>query len=72
MQRQFKREFNKEPSTRVAITRIRDKFEADGTVQDVHTSRFGRPRTSTSPKKGERLLEMVQRSPRESLRQASR
>ena len=27
MQRQFKREFNKKPPTRVTITRIRDNFE---------------------------------------------
>ena len=48
VQRQFRREFNKEPPTRVTITRIRDKFEADGTVQDVHKKRSGRPRTSTT------------------------
>ncbi|XP_036359276.1 uncharacterized protein LOC118763655 [Octopus sinensis] len=36
VQRQFRREFNKEPPTRVTITRIRDKFEADGIVQDAH------------------------------------
>ena len=64
MQWQFKSEFNKEPPTRVTITRIRDKFEADGTVQDVHKNRSGRPRTSTNSKKEERLLEMFQRSPR--------
>ena len=38
VQRQFKREFNKERPTRVAITRIRDKFEAHGTVQDYHVN----------------------------------
>ena len=38
VQRQFKREFNKEPPTRVTITRIRDKFEADGIVQDHHVN----------------------------------
>ena len=57
VQRQFRREFNKEPPTRVTITRIRDKFEADGTVQDVHKKRSGRPRTLTSPRKEERVLE---------------
>ena len=72
VQRQFRREFNKEPPTRITITRIRDKFEADGTVQDVHKKRSGRPRTSTSPRKEERVLETFQRSPRKSLRQASR
>ncbi|MEN2497877.1 MAG: hypothetical protein MHMPM18_002211, partial [Marteilia pararefringens] len=50
VQRQFRREFNKEPPTRVTITLIRDKFEADGSVQDVHKKLSQRPRTSTSPR----------------------
>ena len=33
--------------TRVTITRIRDKFEVDGTVQDVFNGRWGRKRSST-------------------------
>ena len=38
VKRQFKKEFNKEPPRRVTITRIRDKFEADGTVLDHHVN----------------------------------
>ena len=41
LQRKFKREFNKEPPTRVIITRIRDKFEADGTIQDHYVNLTG-------------------------------
>lgn len=72
VQRQFRREFRRDPPTRLTITRIRDKFEADGTVQNVHEKRSGRPRTSTSPTKEERVLETYHRSPRKSVRQASR
>ena len=36
------------PPTRVTITRIRDKLEVDGTVQDVLKGRCERKRTSIS------------------------
>ena len=72
MQRQFRREFQKEQPTLVTVTRIRGKFEADGTVQIVHKKRSGRPRTSTSPAEEERVPETFQQSPRKSARQACR
>ena len=67
VQRQFKRELQKEPSTRVTIIRIQDNFEADGAVQNVHKKRSQRRRTSTSPT---RELETFQPSPRKSAAQA--
>lgn len=40
MQKQLKREFQRGPPSKVAIVRrIRDKFRADRTVQDVHNNR---------------------------------
>ena len=49
VQRRFTREFAKPPPTRRTIAHIRDKFEADGTIQNINYKRSGRPRTSTSP-----------------------
>ena len=54
------------------IARIRDKFETDGTVHDVHKERSGRPRSSTTPAKENQLLETLHRSPRKSVRQMAR
>jgi hypothetical protein len=36
VQRQWQNEFGTQPPTRRTIARIRDQFEADGTVNDVH------------------------------------
>jgi transposase len=72
VQKQFKKEFKKEPPTRFTITRIRDKFEVDGTIHNVHKQHAGRPRTSSSSTEVERVLEMFQKSPRKSQRQVSR
>ena len=48
VQRRRRVEFGTPPSTGVTITRIRDKFEVDGTVQDVLKGRSGRKRSSIS------------------------
>ena len=72
VQRQFRRHFHKDPPTRRTIARIRDKFETDGTVHDVHKERSGRPRSSTTPAKENQLLETLHRSPRKSVRQMAR
>jgi hypothetical protein len=42
VQRQWPNEFGTQPPTRRTIACIRDKFEADGTVHDVHKQRSGR------------------------------
>ena len=36
VQRRFRRQFQTDPPSRLTIRRIRDKFEADGTVQNVN------------------------------------
>ena len=48
VQRRWKVEFGIPPPTRVIITRIRGKFEVDGTVQDVLKGRCGRKGSSIS------------------------
>eukprot|EP00106_Octopus_bimaculoides_P008224 XP_014775666.1 PREDICTED: uncharacterized protein LOC106872990 [Octopus bimaculoides] len=68
VQRQFRREFQTDSPPRLTIIRIRDKFEADGTVQ----KRSARPRISTTPTKQEGVLETYHQSPRKSVLQASR
>ena len=47
VQRRSRVEFGTPPPTRVTITRIRDKFEVDGTVQDMLKGRCGTKRSST-------------------------
>ena len=46
VQRRWRVQFGT-PPPRVTITRIRDKFKVDGTVQDVLKGRCGRKRSST-------------------------
>lgn len=71
VQRQFRREYQDDPPTRLTIRRIRDKFEADGTVLNVHRERSGRPRTSTNAAMEERVLDSYRLNSRKSVRQAS-
>lgn len=47
MQGNLRREFGASLPTQQTISRIRDKSEADVTMQDMHTQRSGRPRAST-------------------------
>ncbi|KAJ4439480.1 hypothetical protein ANN_07604 [Periplaneta americana] len=47
VQRRCRVEFGTQPPTRLTITRIQNKFEVDGTVQDVLKGRCGRKRSST-------------------------
>jgi hypothetical protein len=49
IQQQWQNEFGTQPPTCRTIARIQEKFEADGTVHDVHKQRSGRPRIVTSP-----------------------
>nr|CAI5828082.1 unnamed protein product [Callosobruchus analis] len=72
VQRQWRREYDTEPPSRLTITRIRDKFEVHGTVCDVHKGHSGRPRTATSDELSTAVLELFQRSPNKSSRQGAR
>ncbi|KAG7197418.1 hypothetical protein KM043_013278 [Ampulex compressa] len=72
VQRQWRAEFESKPPTRRTIARIRDKFENDGTVQDVIKERSGRPRTITTPARSAAVLQLLTRSPQKSLSQCAR
>ena len=72
VQRRFRTEFQRDAPTRLTITRLRDKFEEEGTVKDVHKNHSGRPRSSTSPKIARGVIERFHQSPRKSVRQAAR
>ncbi|GBO04580.1 hypothetical protein AVEN_205426-1 [Araneus ventricosus] len=67
VQRQYRREFQEDPPTRLTINRIKDKFETNGTFQDVHRQHFGRPRTSTSFTSQERVLESYRETSKNSV-----
>lgn len=41
LQRRFSRVLNTDPPIRFTIARIKDNFEADETIQDVHKQRSG-------------------------------
>ena len=59
------------PPTRVTITRIRGKFEVDGTVQDVSKGRCGKKRSSTDKESTDAVMQVYAQSPKKSLRQCS-
>ena len=63
VQRQWKRDFQTQPPTRLTITRPCDKFDTVGTICDVYGSRSGRPRTATSPASSAMVLERFTASP---------
>ena len=72
VQRQWRNEFGTQPLTRLTIARIRDKFEIDGTVGDVHKASSGRPRTATTLATSATVLPQFTRSPQKSVKQYSR
>ena len=72
IQRRCRVEFGIPPPTRVTKIRIRDKFEVDGTVQDVLKYLCGRKRSSTNNERAIAVLQIFALSPRKSLRQCSR
>jgi hypothetical protein len=72
VQRQRRHEFGTEPPTRLTTACIPDKFEANGTVHDVHKQRSGRPYTATSPASSSTVLEHFTRSPQKSIKQCAR
>ena len=68
VQQRWKVEFGTPPPTiRVTITRIRDKFEVYGMVQDVLKGRCWRKKSSTDA-----VMQVFARSPKKLLRQYSR
>ena len=72
VERRWRVEFGTPPPTRLTITKIRDKFEVDGTVQDLLKGRWGRKRSSTDNKSANAVMQVFARSPKKSLRQCSR
>ena len=71
VQRRWRNQFGTPPPTRVTITRIRDKFEVDGTVQFVLKNPWGRKRISTDNESAEAVIQGFARSPKKSLRRFS-
>ena len=65
-------EFGTPSLTRLTITRIREKFEVDATVQDVLKGRCGRKRSFTDNERADAVMHVFARSPKKSLRQCSR
>ena len=71
VQQRWKVEFGTPPPTRITITRIRDKFEVDGTVQNVMKGRCGRKRSSTDNESADAVMQVSARFVKKSLRQCS-
>ncbi|KAJ4432738.1 hypothetical protein ANN_21376 [Periplaneta americana] len=71
VQRRWRVEFGTQPPTRLTITRIRDKFEVDGTVQDMLKGRCGRKRSSTDNESVDAVMQTFAQSPKKSMRQCS-
>ena len=51
------------PPTRVTITRIQDKFEVDGTVQNLLKFWCGRNRSSTVNENADAVIQVLHQSP---------
>ena len=68
VQRKWRVEFGTPPPPpRVTITRMRDKFEVDGTVQDMLKGRCGRKRDSTDTECADAVMQVFAQSPKKSL-----
>ena len=72
VQRRWRVEFGTPPPTRVKITRIRDKFEVDGRVQDVLEGRCGGKRSFTDNESARAVMQVFAWSPKKSLGQCYR
>ena len=64
VRRHWRVEFGTPPPTRVTITRIRDKFEHDGKVQDLLKGRCGRKRSFTDNDSADAVMQVFARSPK--------
>ena len=58
IQRHWRVEFGKPPPTKVTMTRIRDKFEVDGMMQDVLKGRCRRKRSSTVNESADAVMQV--------------
>ena len=58
-QQRWSVEFGTPPPTRITITRIREKFEVEGTVQDVLKGRCGRKRSSTDNESADAVMQVL-------------
>ena len=72
VQRGWRVDFGTSPPTRVTITRIQNKFEVDGLVQDLLKGRCGRKRSFTHNESAEAVIQVLAQSPKKSLRLCSR
>ncbi|KAJ4446641.1 hypothetical protein ANN_13338 [Periplaneta americana] len=71
VQRRWRVQFGTQPPTRLTITTIRDKFEVDGTLQDVLKGRCRRKRSSTDNESVDTIMQAFAQSPKKSMRQCS-
>lgn len=71
VRRQWTLQFRSDAPSRLTISRIRDKFEEKGTVQDVCAGQSGRPRTSRSDDNVALVIRAFEASPTKSTRRAS-
>ncbi|KAJ4435244.1 hypothetical protein ANN_23822 [Periplaneta americana] len=62
-------DFGTQPPAKLAITRIRDEFEVNGTVHDVLKGRCGRKRSSTDNESVDAVMQAFAESPKNSMRQ---
>ena len=64
VQRRWGVEFGTPPPTTATITRIRDKFEVCGTVQDMLKGQCGRKRNSTDNESADAVMQVFERTKR--------
>jgi hypothetical protein len=72
VQRCWRNAFGTTPQARATTARLRDKFEADETVQNVNKGRPGEPRSSTDHESVDTVLQAFTQSQGKSGRQCSR
>ena len=71
VQRRWRIESGTPPPTRITITRIRDKFGIDRTVQDVLKGRCGRKTSSTDNESADVVMKVFAQFLKKSVRQCS-
>jgi hypothetical protein len=71
VQRRWRKEFGTQPPTRVTITRLRDKFETDGTLKIVNNGRSGTPHSSADNESAATVKQAFTQSTEKSARQCT-